>query len=104
MKRIKLNFGLAAMVLGLSATFAFKAPVKAKHFDNPFWHYVSGDPTQSSSYTRDSGTPDCPGSTNMCAIEAPASTSNPNQPAISSQLAQRIESKDTSQGDVLLKD
>jgi hypothetical protein len=103
MKRIKLNLTLLAVVFAASAALAFKAPEKAKTF-SPLWQYDgTGSTTDPSNYVEVT-TPDCPtGSANICAIMAPESPSNPDQPQISTPLANRITGKNTSNGDVFLK-
>jgi hypothetical protein len=88
--------------LGVTAAFAFKAPVR-KAIANPYWQYESGSVTSPSSYTELSGTPSCAGNHNICAVEAPANPSDPTEPTLSSALQTRIENKDTSDGDVFLK-
>jgi len=103
MKRIKINFAIIAMVLGLTAVFAFKSPAKHTKFDGPFWQYSGvGSNTDPANYTLVDGDPGCDGTDVTCAIEAPAS-SNPNQPSISPALATRITNNDISMGDVELQ-
>jgi len=102
MKSLKFNLSVLAVVLGLTSAFAFKAPAR-KHLDNPYWQYESGSVTSPSSYTELSGTPTCAGTHNICAVQAPANPSAPTQPTLSADLQSRIENKDTSAGDVFLK-
>ena len=103
MKTIKLNLALIALVLGCTLAFAFKAPVKP--VSNPFWQYDgSGSVTDHSNYFELPGGPMCHGNTNICAIEAPAQSGvSPAEPVIDANLATRITNKDTSNGDVVLK-
>jgi hypothetical protein len=102
MNRIKLNLAFVALVLGCTMAVAFKAPVKPD--TDPFWAYDgSGSVTDPSNYTELPGNPMCHGSTNICAIQAPAQTGAPAQPSIDSGLAGRISTKDTSSGDVGLQ-
>jgi hypothetical protein len=103
MKRMKINAALVAMVLGATAAFAFKSPARPAHTATAFWQYNGGNATSASSYTKLEAEPDCQASTNLCAIEA-QEASNPNQPVISSGLAQRITNHDQSMGDVFLRD
>jgi hypothetical protein len=103
MNRIKINLALVAMVLGCTMAVAFKAPVKPD--TDPFWAYDgSGSVTDPSNYVELPGGPMCHGTTNICAIEAPAQTGvSPAQPSIDSNLATRITNKNTTAGDVILK-
>lgn len=93
---------MLALMLGLTTAFAFKAPAH-KATDNPYWEYVSGPVTSASSYTELSGLPSCAGRQNICAVEAPADPSTPAEPQLSTDLQSRITNKDTSAGDVFLK-
>jgi hypothetical protein len=100
MKNSKFSLAIIAVVFGLTAAFGFKAP-EPKAFTNPYWEYNgSGDPTQPVNYTKLSGMPDCSGTDAICAIQAPA---NGNEPVISSGLKTRIETLNTSDGDVFLQ-
>jgi hypothetical protein len=99
MNRFKINSSVIAIVLGLSAAFAFKAPA-ARHLTNPLWEYNgTTDPTLPSSYSPTTGVP-CSGSDAICTIEAPA---NGSQPVISNELKTRIQNHDTAAGDVFLQ-
>jgi hypothetical protein len=102
MKRIKLNLALVAMVLGCTLAFAFKAPAPAANTTQVWYWDNVGVVTAESSYTT---TPDpCPrGNTHICSILASPDPSNPSEPFIDSGLASRISTKDTSMGDVTLK-
>lgn len=104
MKRIKLNLAIVALMLGSVAAFAFKSP-QPKPFSNPFWHYNGGNPDLPGSYTKVTGMPFCPGTTDLCAIEAPQQTGvTPAQPVISNDLKGRIDALNGTAGDVLLQD
>ena len=102
MKSLKFNLSMLAVLLGLTTAFAFKAPAR-KANTNPYWEYVSGPVTSASSYTELSGMPSCAGRHTICAVEAPADPSTPTEPQLSTDLQNRISNKDTSDGDVFLK-
>lgn len=101
MKRIKINLAIVAMLFGVTAAFAFKAP--AHQFTNPTWQYQGGAVTDPASYMEVSGNPTCGTSGNLCQIVAPEDPSNPGEPLINSSLASRISSKNTSDHDVFLQ-
>jgi len=99
MKNSKVSLAIIAVVFGLTAAFGFKAPVR--HAANDYWLYNgTGNPTSPSSYTETSGD-GCSGTTSLCEILAPA---NGDVPVISSGLKSRIETLNTSDGDVFLQD
>jgi len=88
MKRLKLNFALLAMVLGLSAAFAFKpAEAKTRSKLTFYWFvYNGGGTTNPANYSIVSSDPMCPGSDNLCAIEGNenGSTGHPTQASVNS--------------------
>jgi hypothetical protein len=103
MKNIKINLALVAVLFAASAAFAFKAPTPKKAFA-PLWQYDgSGSTTDASNYFEVAST-SCPsGSANICAIMAPANAADPDVPLISTALSNRITAKNTSSGDVFLR-
>lgn len=70
MKKFKLSLSLLAAVLGLTASFAFKAPAPVNHgkFAVAWFLYNGGPANQASSYNKTSGTPSCNGNGALCAI------------------------------------
>lgn len=100
MKRFRINFAMIAIMLGVGAAYAFKAPVK--HFTNPYWQYDMGLVTDPASYVELPGGPSCGTSGNICAIQAPEDPNNPGEPLIDSGLSSRISNKDKTDGDVFL--
>lgn len=101
MKRMKINFAMLAMLIGVTAAFAFKAPVPTA-LANSLWKFNGGDATVASNYSATTGVP-CSGSDAICEISAPADPVNSSQPAIDSGLQSRIEDMDTSNHDVFLQ-
>jgi hypothetical protein len=81
MKTIKGSMIALAFVLGIGGAFATNAP-KMNKPANVWWSFTGtqdqiNDPSK---YTYSSTDPGCSGTTDRCAVEAPRSTSNPNQP------------------------
>ncbi|WP_437918760.1 hypothetical protein [Sphingobacterium sp. LRF_L2] len=110
MKRKKMLFVLAAALLLGSGAYALSGEdvkentPKATLADQNwvFTQAVSSDPMNPENYAEGSTT-HCTGVLNLCGIKAPADENGnpiiePNSP-----LAQRIQNKDTSQGDVFLR-
>jgi hypothetical protein len=94
---------MLTIVLGVGAAIAMKAPER-KAVTNPYWQYDgSGSVTSPSNYVELSGSPSCSGNANICAIEAAEDPNNPGEPLIDSGLSGRITAKNTSAGDVFLK-
>ncbi|HTI58991.1 hypothetical protein [Mucilaginibacter sp.] len=100
MKSLKFKIAILALACGITSAFAFKpAPVV-----NSFWKYANTlkSPTDPTAYVQSTNTCDEHG--DLCGIDAPANPSHPAQPTISMALQGRINSLDTSAGDVHLQD
>jgi len=106
----KLIAGVSALTLLLGSYFVSDAMAKEKEVKTPVvstsldWEFspnVSADPLNPENYNP-SSTSHCTGSSQVCGIKAPADAEG--RPIIeeNSPLAQRIQNKDTSQGDVFL--
>ena len=89
MKKVKFNFGILAIILGLTAAFAFKAPAVAKAKPGNVWYsYTLGaDKTKPASYTRIPDDPGCDDSVELCAIEGPDNGTHPSQSTVNHPLA-----------------
>lgn len=77
-------FGLALM-LGAAGAFTTQASKSASRLDPVYWNFNGtqdqiNDPSQ---YSYSADDPGCAGGTDRCAIKANRSTSNPNQPNLS---------------------
>jgi hypothetical protein len=95
MKRIKINLSLLAMLVAVTAAFAFKAPAKPavqKQAVAWFSYNGTGSITSPSSYTKLAGTPMCDGDGTLCAIqgEENGSTNRPTQAAVNNPLDERF--------------
>lgn len=82
-------FGLA-LVLGVAGGFTTKASKHLRRTDPVYWNF-NGTPAQVSdpskySYSQDD--PGCAGQGDLCAIQANRSSSNPNQPNLSTASGQ----------------
>ena len=83
MQKIKFNFGILAILLGLTAAFAFKAPAVAKPRTADVWYvFNGGDDTKPANYTKISGTPSCNSGANLCAIEGADNGLHPSQATV----------------------
>jgi len=95
MKNLKSFMLGMALIAGLGGAIATKAqPVKISKFADVWWTY-SGDQTPAqltdpAKYTFSSVDPNCGLSGNRCAIKAPRSTSNVNQPNLSAISAEEL--------------
>lgn len=89
MKNLKSFMLGMALIAGLGGAIASKAqPVKISKPANVFWTYTGTDNTQAqlddpSNYTFSAVDPNCGTSGERCAIQAPRSTTNTNQPDLS---------------------
>lgn len=101
MNRLKISLAIVALVAAAGTTMAFKSP-NSGNFTNPYWQYVPAPsgPTDPANYMELPGLPDCVGKGEICAIQAPASGS---EPVISPSLKSRIENQVTSSGDVFVQ-
>jgi len=88
MKSFKINAALFAVVLGLGAAFAFKAPEPKINYTQSWFSYTgSGDPTDPANYVKDSGVPSCSGTANICAILAADNSGSPDiTPALANEI------------------
>lgn len=100
-----LNLRVSAVVLGLTLAVAGSAFTSAG-IDGPEvasqWLYMSGDPTESTSYEPGSLSP-CSGQNEVCGIIAQEDLENPGYPLITDDHRARIEQKDDDAQDVFLK-
>ena len=93
MNRFKINFAAMAVILGLSAAFAFKSDAKKvshKPFATAWFTYSgSGSPTAPANYNFAGDEPDdCNGQTTVCAIQAPVDANQ--KPQINTALSSEI--------------
>jgi hypothetical protein len=87
MKSLKINLAVFAVVLGLGAAFAFKAPAPKNYTQAWFSYLGSGDPTDPANYVEVGGQPSCPGTTTMCAILATNDGGSPDiTPALQADI------------------
>jgi hypothetical protein len=101
--KVVATVAMLTIILGVGAAVAMKAPEK-KTLANPYWQYDgSGSVTSPSNYVELSGSPSCSGNANICAIQAAEDPNNPGEPQIDTGLSGRITAKNTSAGDVFLK-
>jgi hypothetical protein len=102
MRKISINMAMMAAILGLSTAVAFKpAPVKMQ--DPQAWQYDgSGDVLDESNYNPATST--CDGNINICGVMTEADGSGQHPAPFSTALESRITAKNTSAGDVFLKD
>jgi len=96
------------IVLGVGAAIAMKAPEKnnKKPLATSWFTYSgSGSITDPANYTEVSGTPDCPGTTSMCSIQATVgSGSKPDiTPALQTEINNAVSHQQPS-ANVLLQD
>ena len=93
MKRLKINFAMVAMLLGITAVFAFKAPESKKAKDSDVWYVfdsTKGADTNPNAYTKIPGTPSCTTGSELCAILGPDSGGvHPSQPTVDSPDGER---------------
>jgi hypothetical protein len=91
MKTIKLSAALIAVVLGLTAAFAFKseAPKKNGKFTVAWFQYNGPDPSKPTSYSILPSEPDCGGTGPLCAIEGNenGTTGEPTQASVNAPIA-----------------
>jgi hypothetical protein len=92
MNRFKISFAAMAVILGLSAAFAFKSDAK-KVSRKPlatvwFTYNGSGSLTSPANYTFAGDRPDCEGSDEVCGLQAPEDASQ--KPVISPALSSEI--------------
>ena len=96
------------IVLGVGAAIAMKAPEKAhkaKFATSWFTYNGSGSVTDPANYTEVSGDPSCPGSTNMCSVQATVGSGS--KPVLTNALKAEINnaiSTGTPTADVHLQD
>lgn len=79
------------MMLGVGAAIAMKVPEKkskAKFATSWFTYNGSGNVTDPANYTQVSGNPNCPGSTNMCSVQATVGTGS--KPVLTDALKAEI--------------
>ncbi|MGN6639526.1 MAG: hypothetical protein ACTHJ8_11495 [Mucilaginibacter sp.] len=86
MKKIQLSFGMLAVLAGLTAAFAFKAPAPVKNGTALVWYdFNGGDQSNPNNYTKISGTPSCNSDGALCAIEGEdTGTTHPSQATVDS--------------------
>lgn len=86
MKKIKLNLAMLAMLVAVTAAFAFKAPVKQVKTTDVWYVYDStkGLEDDPNAYTRFTGTPACTTGSELCAILAPDMGIHPDQNGVDS--------------------
>lgn len=73
MKKFRLSLAFIAAVAGTGLAFLHSAPAKAdagRPTLSWFTYNGSGSPTDAANYTEVSGDPECPGTTDVCAIHA----------------------------------
>ena len=91
MKRIKLNFALLAIIMGLSAAFAFKPAEAKKHarFTTSWFVYNGGGVSNPNNYSIVSSEPDCSGTGALCGIEGTenGTTGHPTQASVNNPTA-----------------
>jgi hypothetical protein len=108
MKKMNLSLSLVAVFLGIGLALTHSAPVKAAKAGvavSWFTYNGAGSVTDPANYTQVSGTPDCPGTTIMCAIQATVGTGS--KPVITSSLSSEINfdlAHQTDSGNVSLRD
>lgn len=90
MKRIRVNAALLAMMLGATATFAFKAPATSTKTALVWYKFNGGDQSNPANYSRMSSTPTCNGSAALCAIQGDDNGTHPAQTTVDSPIDERF--------------
>lgn len=80
MKKLKLNFGILALVMGIALAFvssSFKAEQAKTLAESWFEYDLSGDPTAPENYSAVGGTPSCNADGAVCSIFAEVNGAEP---------------------------